>query len=187
MVGLAAVALVLGVSAGCGARSAAPRSTEPAELLTCTDYASPSHIPFACRESELHRDDRPVVEEMAAYLLSQRGLTRVRLVGAQSRTGPEGALPADLALRRAATVRRELERSGIDPALISIVAEESGYRHKSGRRKNEPDTCTDELFDRRRSRSVEIRYTLCCPPERAVTRLSAEGPVTECPFTPRPD
>jgi outer membrane protein OmpA-like peptidoglycan-associated protein len=146
------------------------------------DYVSPSHIPFACRESELHPSDRSVVDEMAAHLLAQRGLTRVRLIGTQSRTGPEGALPTDLARRRAATVMRELERSGIDRALISIVEEESGYRHKRGRRrKNEPDACTDELFDRRRSRSVEVRYTLCCP------RRTIDGLTAECPFTPRTD
>lgn len=183
MTGLAAIALALGAWAGCGApRPLARGAAEPPEPMTCTDYTSPSHIPFACREGELHPSDRPILDEMAAHLLAQRGLTRVRLIGTQSRTGPEGALPTDLALRRAATVMRQLERSGIDPAMIAIVEEESGYRHKRGpRRKNEPDACTDELFDRRRSRSVEVRYTLCCP------RRVIDGLTAGCPFTPRPE
>ncbi len=183
MTGLAAIALALGASAGCGApRPLARGAAERPEPMTCTDYTSPSHIPFACRESELHPSDYPMLDEMAAHLLAQRGLTRVRLIGSQSRTGPEGALPTDLALRRAATVTRELERRGIDPAMIVIVEEESGYRYKHGpRRKSEPDACTDELFDRRRSRRVEVRYTLCCP------RRTLDGLTAECPFVPRPE
>lgn len=180
----AMLALIVGGCGGPSASSPEPRAVRERGLL-CTDWVHPAEPRFACGESELPVGERSL-DSLAEELLANRGLTEVRLIGLQSRSGPEGQLSTELALRRAATVARALVEGGIDPALIQIDKEVSGYQQKSGgRRKSDADSCTRPPPDYRRSRTVRVGFTLCCPPERAVTRRREHGIILQCPVAPR--
>jgi outer membrane protein OmpA-like peptidoglycan-associated protein len=81
-------------------------------LLEPVRFATGQEVPLP--------DSLPLLEEVAALLLSHRGVVRVR-VEASTAPGPSEALALALARRRAATVRRHLLDSGVAEERLCAV------------------------------------------------------------------
>jgi len=102
-------------AAGPGGREGCPRVRVEGGHLVLQEP-----VRFATGQEVLLPESLPLLEVVAALLLSHRGVVRVR-VEASSAPGPSGALALALARRRAATVRRHLLDSGVAEERLCAV------------------------------------------------------------------
>ncbi|WP_257459337.1 pre-toxin TG domain-containing protein [Archangium lipolyticum] len=102
-------------AAGPGGREGCPRVREEDGRLVTR-----GPVRFATGQEVLLPDSVPVLEEVAAVLLSRPEVRRVRVV-ATTDPGDSGALALALAHRRAATVRRHLLDSGVAEERLCAV------------------------------------------------------------------
>jgi outer membrane protein OmpA-like peptidoglycan-associated protein len=105
---------------------------------------APTDISFATNSAEIQPQLRPVLDQFAAGLGSQRGL-EIMVIGHTDSTGTD-AINDPLSLARANSVRAYLAGRGVNPALIRT----------EGRGSHQPIASNDTVEGRARNRRVEI-------------------------------
>ncbi|MDR2991365.1 MAG: OmpA family protein [Burkholderiaceae bacterium] len=105
---------------------------------------APTDISFATNSAEIRPQLRPVLDQFAAGLGSQRGL-EIMVIGHTDSTGTD-AINDPLSLARANSVRAYLSGRGVNPALIRT----------EGRGSHQPIASNDTAEGRARNRRVEI-------------------------------